>query len=146
MVKPELLVSHVAWPGGGKRLHEVSFRGFDDSICAVENGAGTPNVAGVIGLSAAPERLTDYDINGGRKPELVSQQRLQKKRWRWFQALRSSAARIQCRPLILRVFITANTATLLAEYGIACAPGSIALSRDRRIRRNRHTARLICAI
>lgn len=55
--------SDVAWLGGGKMVHEVSFDGFTTQSAPWKLEAGTPNVAGVIGLSAALEWLTDYDIN-----------------------------------------------------------------------------------
>lgn len=49
--------------GGGKMIHEVSFDGFTTQSAPWKLEAGTPNVAGVIGLSAALEWLADYDIN-----------------------------------------------------------------------------------
>ena len=67
--KSELLEAMSPWLGGGKMIHEVSFDGFTDSICAVETGAGTPNVAGVIGLSAALEWLGRLRYQPGRKLE-----------------------------------------------------------------------------
>ncbi len=50
-------------------IHEVSFDGFTTQSAPWKLEAGTPNVAGVIGLSAALEWLADYDINQGRKLE-----------------------------------------------------------------------------
>lgn len=44
-------------------IHEVSFDGFTTQSAPWKLEAGTPNVAGVIGLSAALEWLADYDIN-----------------------------------------------------------------------------------
>ncbi|STI80330.1 cysteine sulfinate desulfinase [Escherichia coli] len=50
-------------------IHEVSFDGFTTQSAPWKLEAGTPNVAGVIGLSAALEWLADYDIKPGRKLE-----------------------------------------------------------------------------
>ncbi|WP_284525304.1 aminotransferase class V-fold PLP-dependent enzyme [Shigella boydii] len=61
--KPELLEAMSPWLGGGKMVHEVSFDGFTTQSAPWKLEAGTPNVAGVIGLSAALEWLADYDIN-----------------------------------------------------------------------------------
>ena len=57
--KPELLEAMSPWLGGGKMVHEVSFDGFTTQSAPWKLEAGTPNVAGVIGLSAALEWLTD---------------------------------------------------------------------------------------
>ncbi len=61
--KSELLEAMSPWLGGGKMIHEVSFDGFTTQSAPWKLEAGTPNVAGVIGLSAALEWLADYDIN-----------------------------------------------------------------------------------
>lgn len=49
--KPELLDASVSWLGGGKMISEVSFDGFTTQAAPWKLEAGTPNVAGVIGLS-----------------------------------------------------------------------------------------------
>lgn len=61
--KSELLEAMSPRLGGGKMVHEVSFDGFTTQSAPWKLEAGTPNVAGVIGLSAALEWLADYDIN-----------------------------------------------------------------------------------
>lgn len=50
------------WLGGGKMIAEVSFDGFKTQDVPYRLEAGTPNVAGVIGLSAALEWLAETDI------------------------------------------------------------------------------------
>lgn len=50
------------WLGGGKMISEVSFDGFTTQPAPWKLEAGTPNVAGVIGLSAALEWLADVDV------------------------------------------------------------------------------------
>ena len=60
--KAELLEEMSPWLGGGKMITEVSFDGFKTQPVPYRLEAGTPNVAGVIGLSAALEWLADTDV------------------------------------------------------------------------------------
>lgn len=60
--KRELLEEMTPWLGGGKMIVRVSFDGFDTQPLPWRLEAGTPNVAGVIGLSAALEWLHDIDL------------------------------------------------------------------------------------
>lgn len=52
------------WLGGGKMITEVTFDGFKTQDVPYRTEAGTPNVAGVIGLSAALEWLAETDVVG----------------------------------------------------------------------------------
>lgn len=88
-------------------VHEVSFDGFTTQSAPWKLEAGTPNVAGVIGLSAALEWLTDYDINQAeswsRSLATLAEEALAKR-----PAFVHSAARFQpAGLLILLEFITA---------------------------------------
>lgn len=87
-------------------VHEVSFDGFTTQSAPWKLEAGTPNVAGVIGLSAALEWLTDYDINQAeswsRSLATLAEEALAK-RPKLFIPLPIPA----CWPLILLEFITA---------------------------------------
>ncbi|KNC11944.1 cysteine sulfinate desulfinase [Klebsiella sp. RIT-PI-d] len=60
--KSELLESMSPWLGGGKMIVDVSFDGYKTQPVPYRLEAGTPNVAGVIGLSAALEWLEQTDI------------------------------------------------------------------------------------
>ncbi|UDJ83417.1 cysteine desulfurase CsdA [Kosakonia oryzae] len=60
--KAELLDEMTPWLGGGKMISEVTFDGFTTQPVPHKLEAGTPNVAGVIGLSAALEWLKTLDI------------------------------------------------------------------------------------
>lgn len=60
--KSELLEDMSPWLGGGKMITEVTFDGFKTQPVPYRLEAGTPNVAGVIGLSAALEWLAETDI------------------------------------------------------------------------------------
>ncbi|MDD7998404.1 cysteine desulfurase CsdA [Kosakonia radicincitans] len=59
--KAELLDEMTPWLGGGKMISEVTFDGFTTQPVPYKLEAGTPNVAGVIGLSAALEWLKTLD-------------------------------------------------------------------------------------
>ncbi len=128
-------------------VHEVSFEGFTTQSAPWKLEAGTPNVAGVIGLSAALEWLTDYDINQAeswsRSLATLAEEALAK---------RPGFRSFRCQDSSLLAFDFAGVhhsdmVTLLAEYGIAPARrAALRSAATGRIRRNRHTARLICAI
>ncbi|MEW7312097.1 cysteine desulfurase CsdA [Buttiauxella gaviniae] len=60
--KSELLEEMSPWLGGGKMITHVSFEGFKTQPVPYRFEAGTPNVAGVIGLSAALEWLESVDL------------------------------------------------------------------------------------
>lgn len=69
--KAELLEEMDAWHGGGKMLTHVDFNGFTQQAVPWRFEAGTPNVAGVVGLSAALEWLSHHHAE---KAEMWSQQ------------------------------------------------------------------------
>lgn len=60
--KTELLAETAPWLGGGKMITHVSFEGFKTQAVPYRFEAGTPNVAGVIGLSAALAWLEETDV------------------------------------------------------------------------------------
>jgi len=61
--KAELLDKMSPWHGGGKMISQVSFAGFTLQPVPHRFEAGTPNVAGVIGLNAALMWLADLDLS-----------------------------------------------------------------------------------
>ncbi|KGT91974.1 cysteine desulfurase CsdA [Enterobacter cancerogenus] len=69
--KAELLEEMDAWQGGGKMLTHVDFNGFTQQAVPWRFEAGTPNVAGVVGLSAALEWLSHHHAENA---EMWSQQ------------------------------------------------------------------------
>ena len=121
--KPELLEAMSPWLGGGKMISEVSFDGFTTQAAPWKLEAGTPNVAGVIGLSAALEWLADIDIvqaeNWSRSLATLAEDALAKRPgFRSFRCQDSS--------LLAFDFIGvhhSDMVTLLAEYGIALRAG-----------------------
>lgn len=121
--KPELLEDMSPWLGGGKMISEVSFDGFTTQPAPWKLEAGTPNVAGVIGLSAALEWLADVDVgqaeNWSRGLATLAEDALAK---------RPGFRSFRCQDSSLLAFDFAGVhhsdmVTLLAEYGIALRAG-----------------------
>ncbi|EAA8861247.1 cysteine desulfurase CsdA [Salmonella enterica] len=121
--KPELLEAMSPWLGGGKMIRDVSFEGFTTQSAPWKLEAGTPNVAGVVGLSAALEWLSDIDIeqaeNWSRGLATLAEDALAKRPgFRSFRCQDSS--------LLAFDFVGVHhgdMVTLLAEYGIALRAG-----------------------
>ena len=114
--KPELLEAMSPWLGGGKMISEVSFDGFTTQPAPWKLEAGTPNVAGVIGLSAALEWLAE---NWSRGLATLAEDALAK---------RPGFRSFRCQDSSLLAFDFAGVhhsdmVTLLAEYGIALRAG-----------------------
>lgn len=121
--KGELLDAMSPWLGGGKMITEVSFDGFKTQAVPYRLEAGTPNVAGVIGLSAALEWLEDMDMaqaeNYSRGLATLAEDALAK---------RPGFRSFRCQDSSLLAFDFAGVhhsdmVTLLAEYGIALRAG-----------------------
>ena len=121
--KTALLNSMEPWLGGGKMLSEVTFEGFTPKAAPWRFEAGTPNVAGVMGLSAALEWLADIDLveaeNYSRGLASLAEDALAKR-----PGFRSF--RIQDSSLLAFDFAGvhhSDLVTLLAEAGIALRAG-----------------------
>ncbi|NDO81578.1 cysteine desulfurase CsdA [Citrobacter sp. NCU1] len=121
--KPALLDAMSPWLGGGKMISEVSFEGFTTQSAPWKLEAGTPNVAGVIGLSAALEWLAEIDIvqaeSWSRGLATLAEEAL---------ATRPGFRSFRCQDSSLLAFDFAGVhhsdmVTLLAEYGIALRAG-----------------------
>ncbi|MFS2056539.1 cysteine desulfurase CsdA [Kosakonia cowanii] len=121
--KAELLESMTPWLGGGKMISEVTFAGFTTQPVPYKLEAGTPNVAGVIGLSAALEWLNGIDIAQAERysrglATLAEEQLAQRPGFRSFRCQDSS--------LLAFTFDGvhhSDMVTLLAGYGIALRAG-----------------------
>ncbi|EMO2077021.1 cysteine desulfurase CsdA [Citrobacter freundii] len=121
--KPELLEAMSPWLGGGKMISKVSFDSFTTQAAPWKLEAGTPNVAGVIGLSAALEWLADVDVaqaeNWSRGLATLAEDALAKRPgFRSFRCQDSSLLAFD----FLGVHHS-DMVTLLAEYGIALRAG-----------------------
>ncbi|VEB88424.1 cysteine sulfinate desulfinase [Citrobacter koseri] len=121
--KPALLEEMSPWLGGGKMIAEVNFEGFTTQAVPWRLEAGTPNVAGVIGLSAALEWLAEVDMaqaeSWSRGLATLAEDALAK---------RPGFRSFRCQDSSLLAFDFAGVhhsdmVTLLAEYGIALRAG-----------------------
>ena len=121
--KPELLDAMSPWLGGGKMISEVSFDGFTTQAAPWKLEAGTPNVAGVIGLSAALEWLADVDVaqaeNWSRGLATLAEDALAKRPG--FRSFRSQDSSLLA--FDFSGVHHSDMVTLLAEYGIALRAG-----------------------
>jgi len=121
--KAALLEEMTPWLGGGKMITEVTFEGFKTQQVPYRLEAGTPNVAGVIGLSAALEWLADLDLQQAESwsrglATLAEEALKQRPGFRSF--------RVQDSSLLAFDFAGvhhSDMVTLLAEYGIALRAG-----------------------
>ncbi|HBI09964.1 MAG TPA: cysteine desulfurase CsdA, partial [Franconibacter pulveris] len=121
--KGELLEAMSPWLGGGKMITHVSFDGFKTQPVPYRFEAGTPNVAGVIGLSAALEWLGDVDLlkaeSYSRGLATLAEAELSK---------RPGFRSFRCQDSSLLAFDFAGVhhsdmVTLLAEYSISLRAG-----------------------
>ena len=121
--KSERLAEMSPWLGGGKMITEVTFDGFKTQPAPWRFEAGTPNIAGVIGLSAALEWLEETDIaqaeNWCRGLATLAEDELAK---------RPGFRSFRCQDASLLAFDFdgvhhSDMVTLLAESGIALRAG-----------------------
>lgn len=121
--KPELLEAMSPWQGGGKMLSHVDFNGFTPQPVPWRFEAGTPNVAGVIGLSAALEWLEDIDIDAAehwsRSLATLAEEQLQA--IPGFRSFRSSESSLLSFDIV--GIHHSDVVTLLAESGVAVRAG-----------------------
>ncbi len=127
--KTDLLAQMSPWLGGGKMVTEVTFDGFKTQPVPYRFEAGTPNVAGVIGLSAALAWLEDIDLvkaeSYSRGLATLAEAELAK---------RPGFRSFRCQDSSLLAFDFAGVhhsdlVTLLADPASRCAPASTAPSR-----------------
>jgi cysteine sulfinate desulfinase len=121
--KTALLAAMTPWQGGGKMLTQASFSGFSAQQPPYCFEAGTPNIAGVLGLGAALDWLSTQDMRAAEQysRDLASnaEQRLAK-----LPGFRS----FRCSDSSLLAFDIAGVhhndiITLLAEQNIALRAG-----------------------
>ncbi len=121
--KAALLEEMTPWLGGGKMITEVTFDGFKTQQVPYRLEAGTPNVAGVIGLSAALEWLADIDLQQAESwsrglATLAEEALKQRPGFRSFRVQDSSLLAVDFAGVH-----HSDMVTLLAEYGIALRAG-----------------------
>lgn len=121
--KSDLLDAMSPWLGGGKMIAEVTFDGFTTQPVPYRLEAGTPNVAGVIGLSAALEWLAETDIAQAERwsrslATLAEDALASRPGFRSFRAQESSLLAFDFDGVH-----HGDMVTLLSEYGIALRAG-----------------------
>ncbi|AOE38920.1 UNVERIFIED_ORG: cysteine sulfinate desulfinase [Pantoea allii] len=121
--KAELLEAMEPWQGGGKMITDVDFNGFTPQPVPWRFEAGTPNVAGVVGLSAALSWLAQYDLPEAERwsqhlATLAEEQLAELPGFRSFRCSNASLLAFEFADLH-----HSDLVTLLAEQGIALRAG-----------------------
>ncbi|WP_406628115.1 cysteine desulfurase CsdA [Pectobacterium carotovorum] len=121
--KTALLESMMPWQGGGKMMTQVSFDGFKPQAIPQRFEAGTPHIAGVLGLSAALDWLTTLDWHAAEQhsqqlAQLAETYLAQFPSFRSFRSPQSSVLSFDIADVH-----HSDLVTLLAESGIALRAG-----------------------
>ncbi|AOR64309.1 cysteine desulfurase CsdA [Pectobacterium wasabiae] len=121
--KTALLESMMPWQGGGKMMTQVSFDGFLPQAIPQRFEAGTPHIAGVLGLSAALDWLTTLDWHAAEQhsqqlAQLAETHLTQFPGFRSFRSPHSSVLSFD-----IAGVHHSDLVTLLAESGIALRAG-----------------------
>lgn len=121
--KTALLESMLPWQGGGKMMTQVSFDGFKPQAIPQRFEAGTPHIAGVLGLSAALDWLTTLDWHAAEQhsqqlAQLAETYLAQFPGFRSFRSPHSSVLSFDIADVH-----HSDLVTLLAESGIALRAG-----------------------
>ncbi|WP_312240017.1 cysteine desulfurase CsdA [Pantoea sp.] len=121
--KAELLEAMAPWQGGGKMLTQVDFDGFTPQLAPWRFEAGTPNVAGVVGLSAALTWLGQHDRQKAESwsQQLTSLAEEQLAELPGFRSFRCGASSLLS--FDIQGIHHSDIVTLLAEHGIALRAG-----------------------
>ncbi|WP_034916667.1 cysteine desulfurase CsdA [Erwinia sp. 9145] len=121
--KTALLEEMQPWQGGGKMLSVVSFDGFTPQPVPWRFEAGTPNVAGVIGLSAALSWLETCDMTAAESwsRELTDRAEERLAALPGFRSFRTSGASLLS--FDIKGLHHSDVVTLLAESGICLRAG-----------------------
>lgn len=125
--KRELLETFAPWLGGGKMISQVNFDSFTLQPLPLRLEAGTPNIAGVIGLNATMNFLATIDLAAAEN---------------WSRALADEAEReLSLRPGFIS-YRASRSATLAFNFsGIHCADLATLISQsDVALRAGQHCA------
>ncbi|ACS86771.1 cysteine desulfurase CsdA [Musicola paradisiaca] len=121
--KSELLEQMPPWHGGGKMMSSVSFEGFEALTAPQRFEAGTPHIAGVIGLAAAINWLQQQDRPSAERHSIALAENAERQlsQLPGFRSFRSPNASLL--PFIFEGIHHNDLATLLSEEGIALRAG-----------------------
>lgn len=121
--KSELLAQMPPWQGGGKMLTQASFGGFTPQKPPHCFEAGTPNIAGVLGLAAALNWLDDQDWSAAERYSraLADQAEQRLAQLPGFRSFRCSGSSLLA--FDIAGIHHSDIVTLLAAHGIALRNG-----------------------
>lgn len=121
----ELLEAMPPWQGGGEMIREVSFQGTTYADLPFRFEAGTPHIAGAIGLAAAVEYLQQQDRHAMEQHEqaLLGHARECCSQIRGFRELPSGSDRVSLLSFELEGFHQQDVAQWLDHGGIAVRAG-----------------------
>ncbi|MEL4886672.1 cysteine desulfurase CsdA [Pectobacterium betavasculorum] len=121
--KTALLESMVPWQGGGKMMTRVSFDGFQPQAIPQRFEAGTPHIAGVLGLSAALDWLTTLDWHAAEQhsQQLAQHAEIHLAQFPGFRSFRCANSSVLS--FDIAGVHHSDLITLLAESGIALRAG-----------------------
>ncbi|EHD22866.1 MULTISPECIES: cysteine desulfurase CsdA [Brenneria] len=121
--KTALLESMTPWQGGGKMMTQVSFDGFTPQAIPQRFEAGTPHIAGVLGLSAALQWLSQQDWPAAERysRNLTRQAENQLAQFPGFRSFRCADSSVLS--FDFAGVHHSDLVTLLAESGVALRAG-----------------------
>ncbi|AML57247.1 Cysteine desulfurase CsdA-CsdE, main protein CsdA [Serratia rubidaea] len=121
--KSELLAQMAPWQGGGKMLIQASFDGFIAQKPPYCFEAGTPNIAGVLGLGAALSWLEEQDLPAAEAyaRQLTDDAEHRLAQLTGFRSFRCSGSSLLA--FDIAGIHHSDIVTLLAEQGIALRAG-----------------------
>ncbi|CAI1133877.1 Cysteine sulfinate desulfinase [Serratia rubidaea] len=121
--KSELLAQMAPWQGGGKMLTQASFDGFVAQKPPYCFEAGTPNIAGVLGLGAALSWLEEQDLPAAEAyaRQLTDDAEHRLAQLTGFRSFRCSGSSLLA--FDIAGIHHSDIVTLLAEQGIALRAG-----------------------
>ncbi|SLM64155.1 MULTISPECIES: cysteine desulfurase CsdA [Dickeya] len=121
--KAELLEAMPPWLGGGKMMSQVSFDGFTPQAIPQRFEAGTPHIAGVLGLAAAIDWWCQQDRHGADKHSvmLAEQAEQQLSALAGFRSFRATGSSLLS--FTVDGVHHHDLATLVAQSGVAIRAG-----------------------
>ncbi len=123
--KQQLLRQMPPWQGGGEMIEHVSFDASSYQLPPFRFEAGTPNIAGAIGLAAAIDYLVQFDLNQRQSHEqqLLQYAQQQLKQLPGLRIIGQPQQRIGLIPFVIDGIHNFDLGTLLDQQGIALRCG-----------------------
>ncbi len=124
--KRELLEAMPPYQGGGEMIESVSFKGTTYNQLPYKFEAGTPDIAGVIGLGAAVDYLNSLDRAGAARHEQALLEYAQKKAQSvsGLRVIGTASHKASVLSFVLDGVHPADLGTLMDQQGIAVRTGN----------------------